>query len=156
MDPQVWGPHFWFVLHLISFHYPEKPSTYEKDAIKAFYISVKDILPCQKCRQHYNNYLSRYPIEPHLDSRMDLIRWVIQVHNFVNVSLGKPAYTDEAVLAIYANLDPVSPFVKVNIEQINHQKKKAYLGRLWVFLFLTAVCLAIVKWVHYRYYYYLA
>ena len=156
MDPKIWGPHFWFVLHLVSFHYPEKPSTAEKETTKIFYYSIKDILPCDSCRKHYKNYLSHYPIDPHLDTRMDLIKWVIQVHNFVNTSLGKPVYTDDAVFAIYANLDPVSPFVKVNMEQITRQKEMARNGRLWVFISIIAIILIILKWVHAKYYYYLA
>jgi hypothetical protein len=156
MEPKIWGPHFWFVLHIISFHYPEHPSTYEKDAIKNFYHSVKDILPCAACRQHYTNYLSRYPIEPHLDTRMDLIRWVIQVHNFVNVSLGKPAYSVDTVLAVYANLDPVSPFIKVNVEEINSKKQQALTGRLWVFIIILAALIIGLKWLHSTTYYYLA
>jgi len=155
MDPAIWGPHFWFVLHLVSFHYSDQPSTAQKEAIRAFYHSVKDILPCGKCRQHYQNYLSHYPIEPHLDRRMDLVRWVIQVHNFVNKSLGKPVYTEDAVMAIYANLDPVSPFVKVNMEQITRQKEMARNGRLWIFLILVGLGILAVKFIHSKYYYYI-
>ena len=49
MDPAIWGPHFWFVLHLVSFHYPDNPNQKDKDSYKSFYYSVQGILPCQNC-----------------------------------------------------------------------------------------------------------
>jgi len=155
MDPRVWGPHFWFVLHLVSFHFPDNPSTFEKEQYKAFYHSVKDILPCDNCKQHYKNYLSQYPIEPNLDSRMNLITWVVQIHNFVNVALGKPAYTLDQALAVYANLDPVSPFIKVNVQQIEAEKLAKYYGRLWVFIGLLALIIAGMVYLKRKYYFFI-
>ena len=92
MDPAIWGPHFWFVLHLVSFHYPDNPNQKHKDAYKSFYNSIQGVLPCQNCRRHSKLFKS-YPIEPHIDSKLDLIRWVNQIHNFVNAKLGKPILT---------------------------------------------------------------
>ncbi len=155
MDPRVWGPHFWFVLHLISFNYPDNPSTFDKEQHKAFYHSVKDILPCANCRQHYKNYLSQYPIEPNLDRRMDLITWVIQIHNFVNVALGKQPMSVEQVLDIYANLDPVSPFAKVDLKQIEEEKQRKYYSRLWVFIIIALLFVIAVIYVKRKYYFYI-
>lgn len=155
MNPEVWGPHFWFVLHLISFHYPDPPNTFDRESYKAFFHSVKEILPCAKCRKHYKTYLSQYPIEPNLDRRIDLIRWVIQIHNFVNVQLGKPVLTDNEVFHIYSNLDPVSPFAKVDIKRVENEKKRARMQRLYVWLGIASVLLATLLYFQYTYYYYL-
>jgi hypothetical protein len=155
MDPRVWGPHFWFVLHLISFHYPDNPTTFDKEQHKAFYTSVKDILPCTTCRQHYKNYLSQYPIEPNLDTRIDLITWVIQIHNFVNIALGKPALTVPQVLAIYSNLEPVSPFAKVDIQNIEEDKLRKYYGRLYIFIGLFIAIVASIIYAKRRWFFYL-
>lgn len=155
MDPSVWGPHFWFVLHLVSFHYPDPPNTFDKESFKSFYHSVKEILPCAKCRKHYKTYLSQYPIEPNLDRRIDLIRWVIQIHNFVNVRLGKPVLTDSEVFNIYANLDPISPFAKVDVKRIEDNKKSIRIKKLSVLLGLAIIMVVITMYYQYKYYYYL-
>jgi hypothetical protein len=154
MDSKVWGPHFWFILHLVSFNYPDNPSTPDKDNYKRFYDSIGDILPCQLCKQHYKNYISQFPISVHLDSRIDLITWVVQVHNFVNQSLNKPIYTVQNALDIYANLDPVSPFINTNINVIKRQKINKYYGKLYVMIFICLILLALVIYYHHKYYYY--
>lgn len=154
MDPKLWGPHFWFILHLISFNYPDNPSTPDKDNYKRFYESVGDILPCSLCKRHYKNYISQFPISIHLDSRIDLITWVVQVHNFVNQSLNKPIYTVQTVLDIYANLDPVSPFIKTNVNAIKREKIYKYYGKLYVMIFICLMLLALVIYYHHKYYYY--
>ena len=30
MDAEIWGPHYWFVLHTIAFNYPKHPSAIQK------------------------------------------------------------------------------------------------------------------------------
>lgn len=150
----VWGPFFWFILHITSFNYPNNPSTPDKDNYKRFYESVGDILPCSLCKRHYKNYISQFPISIHLDSRIDLITWVIQVHNTVNISLNKPTYTVQNVLDIYANLEPISPFVKSNINVIKREKIYKYYGKLYVMIFICLILLALVIYYHHKYYYY--
>lgn len=154
MDPKVWGPHFWFVLHLVSFNYPDNPSTPDKDNYKRFYESIGDILPCPSCKKHYKSHMSQFPIGVHLDSRIDLITWVVQVHNFVNKYLGKPIYTVQQSLDTYANLDPVSPFIKVNLNAIKRKKMVKHYGKLYVLIFIAAVILSLTIYLHNKYYYY--
>jgi len=38
------------------------------------------------------------PIEPELESRDKLVRWLIKIHNKVNADLGKKLYTYEQVM----------------------------------------------------------
>lgn len=153
MDPKVWGPHFWFVLHIVSFNYPDNPNQRDKDNYKSFYYSVKGILPCQNCQKHYQNYLSHFPIEPHLDSKIDLIKWVIQIHNFVNNKLGKPILTNEQAFHVYQNLDPISPFQKVNIKQINRQKLHKKNSKYYLFIFIFTIIIAYIVYFKKKYYY---
>ena len=46
----------------------------------------------------------KMPIGPSLDSRKDLFRWTIDLHNDVNTMLGKRSYTETEVLQYYARL----------------------------------------------------
>jgi len=85
MNPKDWGPHLWYILHLFSFTYPDNPSYADKRIYNDFYTNMRYLLPCSFCRKHYSQYIS----------------WVIQIHNFVNISLGKPQVPPDAVINFY-------------------------------------------------------
>ena len=124
MKPELWGPNMWYILHLITFSYPIEPSEFDKRSYHDFFHNLKDVIPCDVCKKHYSKYIVQYPIGPHLDNRGNIIKWLIQIHNFVNLSLNKPIYSNEEVLNIYKNLKPVSPFINVDEYEINGRKKK--------------------------------
>ena len=54
MNPEVWGPGAWTFLHSITFQYPEKPTDIDKQKYYTFFNSLKNVLPCPVCRDHYN------------------------------------------------------------------------------------------------------
>ena len=110
MNPKIWGPHFWFVLHIITFNYPKNPTAHDKQAYRDFFTSIKDILPCYNCKKHYAKNINKYPITPNLDNKKQLVTWLINIHNQVNKDLGKETYTLKEVLEIYKNLNPINPF----------------------------------------------
>lgn len=153
MLPSIWGPHLWFIMHVISFEYPQQPSEYDKRIYHDFYNSLKDVIPCQDCRKHYRDFITRYPISPHLDTRDNLIKWVIQVHNFVNKSLGKPELTTQQVLDIYANLKPQSPFILVNVETSIKSAEEKETARIWCFIFLAGLIIMASHYYFNRYYF---
>ena len=101
MDPTVWGPSFWFVLHTVSINYPEKPTYVEKRTHHDFYRIIQHILPCEACRRHYQELFAKDPIEPFLSSKKSLVTWVVMIHNQVNARLGKPLVTTQEVLTNY-------------------------------------------------------
>lgn len=101
MHPEFWGASGWKFLHSITFQYPLKPSVNDKAHYKEFFNSLKYTLPCEKCSYHYMNHLRKYPIDGALESRDQLVRWLINVHNEVNKSLGKREYKYEEVIDIY-------------------------------------------------------
>lgn len=104
MDPKVWGPSFWFVLHTVSLNYPDRPTYVEKRTHHDFYRVVQDILPCVTCRQHYKELSAQYPIGPFLTSKKALVTWVTMIHNQVNKRLGKATLTTEEVTANYTKV----------------------------------------------------
>lgn len=153
MKPEVWGPHMWFMLHTISFNYPEQPSEHNKRAYYDFFRALADVLPCDECQTHYKRQLHSYPIQPHLDSRSNLVKWVIQMHNFVNGRTGKPELTNEEVLTIYKNLKPVSPFYKVELEPILEQRKYKTHYRVITMIIIVLSILLWSKWYYRRHYF---
>ena len=48
--------------------------------------------------------MAKMPIGPSLDNRKDLFRWTIDLHNEVNVMLGKRKYTETEVIEYYTRL----------------------------------------------------
>jgi hypothetical protein len=55
------------------------------------------LIPCPVCREHYRTHLTKFPLIPHLDSRADLFKWTIVLHNAVNKSLGKQFSEHDAI-----------------------------------------------------------
>lgn len=102
MNPEIWGPHAWFFLHSITLAYPDNPSYGDKENVKTFFKSFYKVLPCPKCRIHYENHLERMPITNEIvESKQQLVQWLIDLHNAVNKSTNKPLLTYEDVLLKY-------------------------------------------------------
>ena len=104
MEPNIWGKHAWVFLHSISMNYPDKPSISDKKNYKDFFENLKFILPCEVCKKHYSQHIHKNPIENALKSKNDLVEWVINVHNQVNISLNKPTMTFDQVIEYYKKL----------------------------------------------------
>jgi len=88
LNIESWGPAFWHVMHAVSFMYPENPTPQDQTKYANFYENLIDVLPCQKCRNHFAEILQEIPMQ--LRSRRELSEWVVNVHNEVNKSTGKP------------------------------------------------------------------
>ena len=104
MDPEIWGPHGWYFLHSITLAYPDNPTNDDKMYHKNFFESLKNILPCEKCRNHYDQTLTTYPIEKHLENKESLFKWLVDVHNRVNIDNGKREYSYDEVTKLYENM----------------------------------------------------
>lgn len=85
MDPKIWGPPGWIFLHFITFGYPDNPTEEDKQNYKNFFINIKNVLPCQKCRDNYEDHLKKYPLNDQiLSNKTQFIKWFIDIHNEVN------------------------------------------------------------------------
>jgi len=89
MHPEVWGKHFWRVIHLTALGYPMEPSKDEKVDYVNFYVNMGKILPCAKCRRNYKRHLNNLPLNFFLDNRHELFKWTVHLHNIVNKETGK-------------------------------------------------------------------
>ena len=99
MNKNIWGPSGWLFMHSISFQYPEYPTEEDKNNYKVFFESLKNTIPCPKCREHYSENLKQKPIQ--LNSRDELIQWVIDIHNEVNEKNSKKIYSRQEVEKLY-------------------------------------------------------
>jgi hypothetical protein len=104
MNPEVWGPCLWKFLHINSLNYPNNPTHMEQMYHLNFFISLGNIIPCDKCKYHYNEYINQIP--PNLTNRNNLIMWLHNFHNAVNKRLGKKTYTlEEGMILIKQSIE---------------------------------------------------
>lgn len=162
MDPNIWGPKFWFSLHSVSMTYPFNPDEEDKKRYKSFYSLLEFILPCALCRVNYSDNLKKYPIDNHLKNRKSLVYWVIDVHNMVNVENGKPTLSYGEVLDLYERHygrkiyldDPDPNGSKKKLDDSLWQKKRKIMNRnvivrgsIIMFGFLFLIFLMVVVFV---------
>ena len=89
MSPDVWGPVFWATMHIATLGYPVNPTPKDQEAAIKFYESLVVMIPCPICREHYGTHLTEMPVKDVVNNRDALINWVFNIHNKVNVQLGK-------------------------------------------------------------------
>jgi hypothetical protein len=89
MRPEIWGNSFWNTINAIALSYPDKPDVQDQQNVTTFLTSLRDVLPCEQCREHFRVNLKKFPLSQALTSRSDFIKWVIDVRNSVNQMNGK-------------------------------------------------------------------
>jgi hypothetical protein len=90
LDPNVWGPHFWFFLHTLAMSYPHHPNSVTK---KKYYELIQNLpifIPTENIGSEFTKILDEYPVTAYLDDRESLVRWMHFIHNKINVKLEKP------------------------------------------------------------------
>jgi hypothetical protein len=98
MDPNIWGPHAWFLIESAVIHMPEDADV--KNYVD-FLIQLQHILPCKGCRENYKQHLIEKP--PPVTNKEDLVNWVIELHNDVREFQNKPVRSKVDVLKYYRN-----------------------------------------------------
>jgi len=93
-NPNTWGSSAWVFLYCIANTYPENPLHIEKIQYERFFNDLQFVLPCKKCRTHYQKWLTFSPIYPHLQSRYALKEWLFLLHNYINIRLDKGIIRD--------------------------------------------------------------
>ena len=88
-NPQVWGPHYWFVLYTIASTYPDTPNEFTKRKYYDFIQNMPLFIPNVSIGNHFSELLDKYPCSPYLSCRDSFKRWIHFIHNKVNVHLGK-------------------------------------------------------------------
>ncbi len=81
-NPNIWGPVLWKFLHIMAFNYPENPNPQTKASSRQFFYSLRHLLPCETCRIHYNELISKR--QPESDSAKSIQEWVLWLHNEVS------------------------------------------------------------------------
>lgn len=81
VDPKVWGPSAWDLIHSTAFNVAARGDTVSYNIAKHMYYSFLYILPCEKCRKNYDQHLLSLPIPA---SSAELPRWTFELHKRVS------------------------------------------------------------------------
>jgi len=121
LDPKIWGPHYWFVLHTIALSYPKTPNDVTKKKFYDFYQNLPLFLPIEEIGNNFSKFLNKYPVTPYLESRQSLVRWTHFIHNKINAALKLPSLTlEQSLSAYYENYKPKE--VKDMVERKRREK----------------------------------
>eukprot|EP00873_Tetraselmis_striata_P043802 jgi/Tetstr1/464066/TSEL_008871.t1 len=101
ITPDVWGGPMWRTIHVVALGYPRNPSPEIRRQYKAFYDSLRTVIPCITCREGYNRIVDDVPVDDALANSQDLFNWTVHVHNRVNEKLGKLPMTPDFVRSTY-------------------------------------------------------
>ena len=105
-DPKLWGPSFWFVIHVLALRYPVNPTAADKKHYGAFFKSLQFVLPCDGCCKGFERVLemTKFGLKD-LANRDTLFAWTVKAHALVNAKTGKTPRDDPAFWkAKYLNL----------------------------------------------------
>ena len=132
ISPVIWGSSGWNFLHYITFTYPNNPTEQEKETYLNFFSLVGKVLPCKNCRINYENHQEKYPLNDLvLSNKENLVKWLINVHNEVNLKNGKKILTYDEVLQNYLNFGKEESF----------KLSRKSLVLLFIFVIIIILCL---------------
>ena len=139
-NPNIWGPHYWFVLHTIALSYPLQANESTKKKYYDLITNLPLFIPVPDIGNVFSRFLDAYPVTPYLDSRESFTKWMHFIHNKINIYLGKPEmpYYD-ALNKYYENYKLKE--VKKNDERKN--KQKYIFGALLITIILVIIYLYI-------------
>ena len=98
INPLVWGPSIWSVLHTISF-YCKTPE--QAQQFIALCQLLTKLLPCESCREHFTKliYTNRFNYQ----NQESCFKYTYQLHSEVNNRLGKISPSYDYIYKLYSN-----------------------------------------------------
>lgn len=101
LDKNVWGPHYWFVLHTVALTYPKNPNDTIKKKYYDFIMNLNILIPDMKIAKKFSDMIDKFPVTPYLDSKESFMKWMHFMHNKINILDGKPTIKYEDSLELY-------------------------------------------------------
>lgn len=123
LNPDIWMPHFQFILQTIAILYPIHPNDVTK---KKYYDTVHNIplfFSIKPIGDKFSKLLDIFPVTPYLSSRESFMRWTHFIINKINIDMGWEQVN------FYDSLENYYNFYKPKelIEKENVKRKKQYI-----------------------------
>ena len=106
-----WSIPIWFIMHYISVNLPDRLSQQQAISFKAMIVSLRYLLPCQECRIHMNEYISKTEIDPYLETNNKLFYWTWEFHNSVNERTKKRLLSFEEAYNLYKKNENIYTYI---------------------------------------------
>ncbi|GAB6030456.1 hypothetical protein CHUAL_007324 [Chamberlinius hualienensis] len=90
LDKDELGNRTWSFLHTMAAYYPNEPSATHQNDMENFIHLFSKFYPCDVCAEDLREKLKTLP--PKTGSQREFSQWMCQLHNKVNVSLGKQEF----------------------------------------------------------------
>ena len=103
---EIWGSALWFIMHIISFNYPIKPTNSNIMHYYSFFKNIQNILPCSVCRKHLKETYKKHPLTAKVfKNRKSLTKYIYNLHNIINTQLNKKNIISfDDIINFYENL----------------------------------------------------
>lgn len=89
-DRQELGISSWSLLHSVAAYYPDTPTPQQQAEASLFLNLFSKLYPCKECAEDLRADLITSP--PRVSSSTEFSKWMCELHNKVNVKLGKPTF----------------------------------------------------------------
>lgn len=135
LNPNIWIPHYQFIMITISLYYPKFPNDVTKKKYYDFIQNIPLFFPQNPIGNKYIDLLDQYPITPYLDSRLSFMKWVNFINNKLNTLMGQPSEDLYESLEKYYNRYKPKEFIER--EKIKKNKKYIYFSIFVIVLGLS-------------------
>ena len=141
LNPKIWGPHYWFMLHTMALTYPKRPNSVIKKKYYDFIQNLPLFIPTPDIGNAFISLLDKYPVTPYLDTRESFQKWMHFIHNKVRVQTGAPPISMEEAKQEYENA--YKPLDVTTYNEISTKQTKIGIA--------VAIALVLISyWSHYK------
>lgn len=106
-----WGTPTWYFFHTFAEHMTDELYQKHSKEICNFYVSICKNLPCEYCTKHASQYVGRSLNPQNVPTRKQLMYYLFDFHNSVNVRNGKDIFNDYDIYK-KAKLKPIFDLFK--------------------------------------------
>jgi len=122
----VWGPSMWHFLHIMSFNYPNNPTSGDKKYYRNFVLNLQNVLPCKYCRINLKKNFKHLPLTiNNMKNRNTFSLYIYKLHELINKMLNKKSnLTYEDVKDRYENFRARCTIDKYKVYKKTIKKEK--------------------------------